>query len=77
MGTNCDLLAYLFLYSYESDEMKLAWSFRYIDDVISISNSYFDDCVGHIYPTELEIKDTTYISMCASCVDIHFTKKKR
>ena len=32
--------------------------FRYIDDVLSQSNSKFGDFVDHIYPIELEIKDT-------------------
>jgi hypothetical protein len=57
MGTNCaPLLADLFLYSYESDfiqgflkknEKKLArsfnFTFRYIDDVLSLNNSRFGD----------------------------------
>ena len=59
MGTNCALLlADLFLYSYEADflqglfkenEKKLArsfnFTFRYIDDVLSLSNSRFGDFV--------------------------------
>jgi hypothetical protein len=73
MGTNCaPLLADLFLYLYEADfiqgllkknEKKLArsfnYTFRYIDDVLSLNNSRFGDSVDRIYPIELEIKDTT------------------
>jgi hypothetical protein len=73
MGTNCaPLLADLFLYSYEADfiqellkknEKKLArsfnFTFRYIDDVLSLNNSRFVDFVDRIYPIELEVKDTT------------------
>ena len=73
MGTNCaPLLADLFLYSYEADfiqgllkknEKKLArsfnFTFRYIDDVLSLNNSRLDDFVDRFYPIELEIKDTT------------------
>jgi hypothetical protein len=73
MGTNCaPLLADLFLYSYEADfiqellkknEKKLArsfnFTFRYIDDVLSLNNSRFGDFVDRIYPIELEVKDTT------------------
>ena len=73
MGTNCaPLLVDLFLYSYEANfiqgllkknEKKLArffnFTFRYTDDVLSLNNSKFDDFVDRIYPTELEIKDTT------------------
>jgi len=73
MGTNCaPLLADLFLYSYEAhfiqgllkkNEEKLArsfnFTFRYIDDVLSLNNSRFGDFVDRIYPIELEIKVTT------------------
>jgi hypothetical protein len=73
MSTNCaPLLADLFLYSYEADfiqrllkknEKTLSrsfnFTFRYIDDVISLNNSRFGDFVDRIYPIELEIKDIT------------------
>jgi hypothetical protein len=41
--------------------MKLAlnFTFRYIDDVLSLNDSMFGDLVDHIYPIELKIKDTT------------------
>ena len=84
MGTNCaPLLADLFLYSYEADfiqgllkkkEKKLAqsfnYSFRYIDDVLSLNNARFIDYVHHIYPNELEIKDTTDTVKSASYLDL-------
>ena len=80
IGTNCDrLLADLFLYWYEADfiqvllkknEKTLARSFnfmfRYIDDVLSLSNPRFCDFVDRIYPIELEIKDTTDTDRSAS-----------
>jgi hypothetical protein len=67
MSTICaTLLADLFLYSYEADfiqgllkkiEKKLArsfyFTFRYIDDVLSLNNSRFGDFVDRIYPIEL------------------------
>ncbi len=73
MGTNCTpLLADLFLDAYETDflqgflkhkDRKLAQnfnsSFRYIDDVLSVSNSRFGDYLHRIYQNELEVKDTT------------------
>ena len=81
MGTNCALLADLFLYSYEANfiqellkknEKKLARSFnftvRYIDDVLSLNNSRFGDFVDRIYLIELEIKDT---HRSASYLDLH------
>ena len=74
----------LFLYSYEADfiqgllkknKKKLARSFnstfRYIDDVLSLNNSNFGDFVVHIYPIELEIKDTTDTDRSASYLDLH------
>ena len=85
MSTNCaPLLADLFLYSYEADfiqrllkknEKTLArsfnFTFRYIDDVISLNNSRFGDFVDRIYPIELEIKDITGTALPASYLDLH------
>jgi hypothetical protein len=85
MGTNCaPLLVDLFFYSYEAyfihgllrkNEKKLSRSFnfkfRYIDDVLSLNNSKFADFVDRIYPTELEIKDTTDTDRSASYLDLH------
>ena len=79
MGTNCvSLLADLFLFSYEADfiqgllkknEKKLArsfnFTFRYINDVLSLNNSRFGDFV------DLEIKDTTDTDTSASYLDLH------
>ena len=67
MGTNCaPLLADLFLYSYESEFLQklvkdkkihearaFNFTYRYIDDVISINNSRFAECLPLIYPPEL------------------------
>ena len=74
----------LFLYSYEvyfiqrflkKHEMKLPrsfhFTFRYIDDALSLNNSIFCDFVDRIYPIELEIKDTTDTYMSASHLDLH------
>jgi hypothetical protein len=85
MGTNCaPLLADLFLNSYEANfiqgllkknEKKLArsfnFTFRYIDDVLSLNNSRFGDFVDRICPIELEIKDTTDTARSASYLDLH------
>ena len=74
----------LFLYSYEADliqvllrknEKKLArsfnFTFRYIYDVLSLTNSRLGDFVDRIYPTELEIKDTTDTDRFVSYLDRH------
>ena len=78
------LLADLFLYSHEADfiqgllkkpEKKLArssnFTFRYIDDVLSLNKSRFGDFVDRVYPIELKIKDTTYIDRSASYLGLH------
>ena len=68
MATNCaPLLADLFLYSYEADfiqgflkkyEKNLArsfnFTFRYIDDVLSLNNSRFGDFVDPSIPLSLK-----------------------
>jgi hypothetical protein len=74
----------LFLYSHEADfiqgflkksEKKLArtfnFTFRYIDDVLSLNNSRFGDFVDRIYPIELEIKDIIDTDTSASYLDLH------
>ena len=85
MGTNCaPLLADLFLYSYEANfiqgllkkkEKKFAqpfnFTFRYIDDAISLNNSRFGDFVDCIYLIDLETKDTIDTDRSASCLDLH------
>ena len=52
------------------NEKKLArsfnFTFRYIDDVLSLNNSRFGDFVDRIYPIVLEIKDTTDTDTSAS-----------
>ena len=47
------------------------FTYRYIDDVLSLNNSRFGDFVDRIYPIELEIKDTTDTDRSASFLDIH------
>ncbi|KAK3087493.1 hypothetical protein FSP39_006613 [Pinctada imbricata] len=84
MGTNCaPLLADIFLYSYEAEfilslvsegKRYLAFDFnftyRYIDDVLSINNPKFTDYLSSIYPSELEVKETTETNNSASYLDI-------
>jgi len=85
MGTNCaPLLADLFIYSYEADfiqgfsrkmKKKLTrsfnFTFRHINDVLSLNNSRFGDFVDRIYPIELETKNTTDTDRSASYLDLH------
>ena len=84
MGTNCaPLLADIFLYSYEAEfiqsllsagKKRLAsqfnFTYRYIDDVLSINNPDFENYLGQMYPPELEIKDKTESNSSASYLDL-------
>ena len=60
----------------KKNEKKLArslnFTFRYIDDVLSLNNSRFGDFVDRIYPIELEIKYSTDTDKSASYLDLHF-----
>ena len=85
MCTNCALLlADLFLYSYESEFLQklvkdkkiheartFNFTYRYIDDVLSINNSRFAEFLPLIYPPELEIKETTYTASSSSFLDLY------
>ena len=51
--------------------VSLYFTFRYIDDVLSLNKSKFGDYVERIYPIELEIKDTTDTVKSASYLDLH------
>ena len=42
------------------------FTYRYIDDVLSINNLDFENYLGQMYPAELEIKDTTESNTSAS-----------
>ena len=84
MGTNCaPLLADIFLYSYEAEFIqsllsndrkrltsKFNFTYRYIDDVLSINNSDFETYLCQMYPPELEIKDTTESNTSASYLNL-------
>ena len=68
MGTNCaPVVDDLFLFCYESDFMlslsddnqsEVIKAFnstsRYLDDLLNIDNTLFDNMVNHIYPSELQ-----------------------
>jgi len=75
MGTNsAPLLADLFLYTFECDFMpktmkadmskavEFSTTFRYMDDLLSDNNDNFGTSINEIYPSELELKDTTLSS---------------
>ena len=84
MGTNCaPLLSDIFLYSYDAEFVQsllstgmkqlASWfnfTYRYIDDVLSINNQEFENYLDQMYPVELEIKDTTENNTSASYLDL-------
>ena len=82
IDTNCaPALANIFLYEAEfihsfisTGRKRLAsqfnFTYRYIDDVLSINNPDFENYLGQTYPPELEIKDTMESNTSASYLDL-------
>ena len=83
MGTDCaPLLANLFLFHYEYNFMRgliktninLAKRFsttvRYIDNLLTLSNTKFHEEITNIYPSELILKKTTESTHQLSYLDI-------
>ena len=76
MGTNCaPLVADLFLFCYERDfilslsdnhQADIIKAFnstsRYLDDLLNIDNPYFEQMVGQIYPTELQLNKANSVA---------------
>ena len=85
MGTNCALLvADLFLFCYERDFMlslsdnnqtdiieALNSTSRYLDDFLNIDNPYFEQMVGQIYPTELQLNKANSSDTEAPFLDLN------
>ena len=87
MGTNCaPLVADLFLFCYERDFM-LSLSYnnqtdiieafnstsRYLDDLLNIDNPYFEQLVGQIYPTELQLNKANSSDTEAPFLDLNLS----
>ena len=84
MGTNCaSLLADIFRCSFEAEFIqslqstvikqfgsRLNFTYRYIDEVLSINNPEIENDMGQMYPVELEIKDTTESNTSISYLDL-------
>ena len=87
MGTNCaPLVADLFLYCYERDFMlslsdnnqaDIIEAFnstsRYLDDLLNIVNPYFEQMVGQIYPTELQLNKSNSSDTEAAFLDLYLS----
>ena len=42
--------------------VSFGYTFHYIDDLFSVNNDSFEEYISSIYPSELELKDTTMAS---------------
>ena len=87
MGTNCaPLVADLFLFCYERDFMfslsdnnqtdiieALNSTSRYLDDVLNTNNPYFEQMVGQIYPTELQLNKANTSDTEAPILDLNLS----
>ena len=85
MGTNCaPLVADLFLFSYERDFMlslsdniqtdnieAFNSTSKYLDDLLNIDNPYFEQMVGQIYPTELQLNKANSSDTEAPILDLN------
>ena len=49
---------------------RFNFTYRYIDDVLSINNPEFENYLGQMYPVEPEIKDTTESNTFAFYLDL-------
>ena len=73
MGTNCaPLVADLFLFCYERDSM-LSLSDNNQDDLLNIDNPYFEQMLGQIYPTELQLNQANSSYTEAPFLDLNLS----
>ena len=87
MSTNCaPLVADLFLFCCERDCMlSLSDNYqadiieafnstsRYLDDLLNIDNPYFEQMVGQIYPTELQLNKANFSDTDAPFLDLNLS----
>ena len=87
VGTNCaTLVADLFLFCYERDFMlslsdnnqtDIIEAFnstsRYLDDFLNIDNPYFEQMVGQIYPTEIQLNKANSSDTEALFLDLNLS----
>ena len=46
---------------------------RYLDDILNINNTYFDNMVSQIYPSELQLNKTNTSDTKAAFLDLHLS----
>ena len=60
----------VFALGWKETASQFEFTYRYIDNVLSISNPDLQNYLGQMYPDELEIKDTTESNTSASNLDL-------
>ena len=87
MGPNCGpLVADLFLFCYKRDfllslsddnQSEVIEAFnstsRYLDDLLTTDNTFFDSMVNHIYPSELQLNKANVSDTEALFLDLHLS----
>ena len=87
IGTSCaPLVADLFLFCYERDFMlslsddnetdtieAFNSTSRYLDDLLNIDNTYFEQMVGQLYPTELQLNKVNSSDTEAPFLDLNLS----
>ena len=87
MGTYCaPLVVDLFLFCFEGDfmlslsdnnQLDIIEAFnstsRYLDDLLNIVNPYFEQMVGEIYPTELQLNKANFSDTEAPFMDLNLS----
>ena len=87
MGTNCaPLAADLFLFCYERDfvlslsdnnQIDIIEAFnstsRYLDDLVNFANPYFEQMLGQIYPSELQLNKANSSDTEAPFLDLNLS----
>ena len=80
MGTTCaSLVADLFLFCYEMDFMMsdiidaFNTTSRYLEDILNTNNVYFDNMVGQIFPSELQLNKANTSDTKAAFSDLHLS----
>ena len=48
-------------------------TFRYLDDILYIHNTYFDNMISQIYPTELQLNKANTSDTKAAFLDLHLS----
>ena len=86
MGTNCaPLVADVYLFCFESFMLSLSEdnqsdvieafssTYRYLDDLLSINNNFFDSMVNRTYPSDLQLNKANVSDTEVPFLDLHLS----